>query len=63
MLQLQSRKKWTINGTSRIKPAQETLEKVIPVSKKIGVTRLADITDMDRLRIPNYSAVLPGPEG
>src|ERR671927_1728900 len=62
LLQLQSRKKWTVNGTSRIKPAQETLEIVIPLSKKIGVTRLADITDMDILRIPNYSAVLPGSE-
>src|SRR5919205_3526131 len=62
LLQLQSRKKWTINGTSRIRPARETLEKVIPLSKKIGVTRLADITDMDVLRIPNYSAVLPGTE-
>jgi ribosomal protein S12 methylthiotransferase accessory factor len=61
-VQLQSRKKWTVNGTSRIKPAQETLKKVIPISKKIGVTRLADITDMDILRIPNYSAVLPGTE-
>lgn len=55
-------KKWTPNGTSRIQPAQETLQKVIPLAKKIGVTRLADITDMDVLRIPNYSAVLPGTE-
>ena len=62
MLQLQSRKKWTVNGTSRIRPAQETLVKVTPISKKIGVTRLADITDMDVLQIPNYSAVLPGTE-
>src|ERR671926_1408325 len=62
LLQLQSRKKWTVNGTSRIRPAQETLDKVTPISKKIGVTRLADITDMDVLRIPNYSAVLPGTE-
>jgi ribosomal protein S12 methylthiotransferase accessory factor YcaO len=61
-VQLQSRKKWTLNGTSRIKPAQETLKKVIPLSKKIGVTRLADITDMDILHIPNYSAVVPGTE-
>ena len=61
-MQLQSRKKWTVNGTSRIRPAQETLEKVIPISRRIGVTRLADITDMDVLRIPNYSAVLPGTE-
>jgi ribosomal protein S12 methylthiotransferase accessory factor YcaO len=62
LVQLQSRKKWTVNGTSRIRPAQETLEKVVPISKRIGVTRLADITDMDVLRIPNYSAVVPGTE-
>jgi ribosomal protein S12 methylthiotransferase accessory factor len=61
-MQLQSRKKWTVNGTSRIRPAQETLEKVIPLQGRIGVTRLADITDMDVLRIPNFSAVLPGTE-
>ena len=61
-MQLQNRIKWTVNGTSRIRPAHETLEKVIPISKRIGVTRLADITDMDVLRIPNYSAVVPGTE-
>lgn len=61
-MELKSRKKWTVNGTSRIRPAQETLQKVVPLSRKIGVTRLADITDMDVLRIPNYSAVLPGTE-
>ena len=61
-MKLQSRKKWTVNGTSRIKPAHETLKNVMPVSKKIGVTRLGDITDMDVLRIPNYSAVVPGTE-
>jgi thioglycine synthase len=61
-VQLQSRKKWTVNGTSRIRPAKDTLEKVIPLQSKIGVTRLADITDMDVLRIPNFSAVLPGTE-
>lgn len=61
-LELQSRKKWTDNGTSRVRPAKETLDKVIPLAKKIGVTRLADITHMDVLRVPNYSAVLPGTE-
>jgi thioglycine synthase len=34
----------------------------MPISKRIGVTRLADITHMDKLTIPNYSAVLPGTE-
>src|SRR5215210_1599708 len=61
-IHLQSRQKWTVNGTSRIMPAQETLERVTSVSQKIGVTRLADITNMDILGIPNYSAVLPGTE-
>src|SRR5215212_11455570 len=61
-LDLQSRQKWSVNGTSRIRPAQETMERVTSVSQKIGVTRLADITNMDILGIPNYSAVLPGTE-
>jgi thioglycine synthase len=61
-LLLKSRKKWTMSGTSRIKPAQETFIEVTALAKKIGVTRLADITDMDILRIPNYSAILPGTE-
>lgn len=39
-----------------------TLEKALQVCHRIGVTRLADITGMDRLGIPNYSAVLPGTE-
>jgi ribosomal protein S12 methylthiotransferase accessory factor YcaO len=61
-LLLRSRRKWTANGTSRIKPAKDTLEEVLSIAQKIGVTRLADITDMDILRIPNYSAILPGTE-
>jgi thioglycine synthase len=59
---LNSRKKWTMDGTTRIKPAEETLKKVIPICQKIGLTRIADITHMDILRLPNYSAVLPGTE-
>jgi thioglycine synthase len=61
-LLLQSRDKWTVNGTSRIIPPEQTLKVTIPISKQIGVTRLADITHMDKLTIPNYSAVLPGTE-
>lgn len=58
-IELQSRKKWT-TGISRICPVRETIKRVEPIAKKIGVTRIADITHMDVLRIPNYSAVLPG---
>ena len=49
-------------GTSRIQPVEKTLEKVNPIIHEIGISRIANITDMDRLKIPNYSAVLPGTE-
>jgi len=58
-IELRSRKKWA-TGTSRIYSVKDTLKRVEPIAKKIGVTRLANITDLDVLRIPNYSAVLPG---
>ena len=57
-----SQKKWTMNGTSRVNPVEKTLEDVSEISKKIGLTRIADITYMDKLYIPNYSCVLPGTE-
>ncbi|HEY5737644.1 MAG TPA: YcaO-like family protein, partial [Nitrososphaeraceae archaeon] len=55
-----SQKKWTLNGTSRVIPVEETLHRVSPIIKKIGITRISDITYMDKLYIPNYSCVLPG---
>jgi ribosomal protein S12 methylthiotransferase accessory factor len=48
--------------SSRVISTQETLLKIIPICKKIGVTRICDITYLDRLYISNYSAVLPGTE-
>ena len=33
-----------------------------PITKQIGVTRVGNITHLDRLGIPNYSVVLPGTE-
>lgn len=61
-LNLKSQKKWSKEGTSRIIPPEMTLKKALQICRYIGVTRLADITSMDRLGIPNYSAVLPGTE-
>lgn len=57
-----SQKKWTLNGTSRVIPVENTLCHILEISKKIGLTRIADITYMDKLYIPNYSCVLPGTE-
>src|ERR671919_2931352 len=62
LLDLRSQKKWSNEGTSRTIPASETLPKAFQACQRIGVTRLADITGMDRLGVPNYSAVLPGTE-
>ena len=59
---LRSQKKLEGNVSSRIKSVEETISTVLPVSCNIGITRLADITNMDILRIPNFSAVLPGTE-
>ena len=62
---LKSAKKYSINDvaiSTRVRTAAETLAKIGPVCKSLGVTRVSDITDMDRLQIPNYSAVLPGTE-
>jgi ribosomal protein S12 methylthiotransferase accessory factor len=59
---LKSQKKLKGIVSSRIKSVEETLSTILPVSSNIGVTRLADITDMDILGIPNFSAVLPGTE-
>jgi thioglycine synthase len=59
---LKSQKKLKGIVSSRIKSVEETLSIILPISSNIGVTRLADITDMDILGIPNFSAVLPGTE-
>ena len=62
---LRDTKKFTTNNSNeltRIKSAEDTLAEIIPLCKKIGVTRLSDITYMDKLYIPNYSAILPGTE-
>jgi ribosomal protein S12 methylthiotransferase accessory factor len=61
-IMLRSQKKLKGKVSSRTRSVQETLNTILPVSSNIGITRLADITDMDILGIPNFSAVLPGTE-
>jgi putative methanogenesis marker protein 1 len=39
--------------------AADTCERVLPISARLGVTRVADITGLDRLGIPTYSCVRP----
>ena len=48
-----------VPGTQRTVTAEETFARAQPVAKSLGVTRLADITGLDRIGIPTYSAVVP----
>jgi len=64
-LRLKSRRKHTTfsgGALTRVRSIKDTLTEIIPLCTKIGVTRISDITFMDRLYIPNYSAILPGTE-
>ena len=45
---------------TRVVSVDDTLAKVMAFCKEIGITRISDITFMDRLYIPNYSVTLPG---
>jgi ribosomal protein S12 methylthiotransferase accessory factor len=40
-------------------PVAETLCRALPIARRFGLTRLADITGLDRIGIPVYSAVVP----
>ncbi len=48
-----------IDGTQRVLDEKSTLEKTKPSLDKIGVTRIASITDLDRIGIPVFSAIRP----
>jgi thioglycine synthase len=65
VLHLKGKKKYISNDgniSTRVKSVEDTLAQIIPVCNRIGLTRISDITCMDRLYIPNYSAILPGTE-
>ena len=46
-------------GLNRSLTPEETLVRVAPRMKSIGITRVSDITGLDRLGIPVWSAVVP----
>jgi ribosomal protein S12 methylthiotransferase accessory factor len=53
-----ARKRW-IDGTHRAAPLGETLARARRVARRVGVTRLADVTGLDTLGIPVVSAIRP----
>jgi len=48
-----------IEGTQRVLDEGATLENTQPHLKRIGVTRIASITELDRIGIPVFSAIRP----
>jgi len=61
-LQLRSKKKYTTTHgdlVTRIKSSRDTITEVTSICKQNFVTRISDITFMDKLYIPNYSVVVP----
>lgn len=47
------------NGTHRARAPRETLRLIRPLCATAGITRLADITGLDRIGIPTFSAIRP----
>jgi ribosomal protein S12 methylthiotransferase accessory factor len=48
-----------VDGIDRVVSAAETISRVTRIAGTLGVTRLADITGLDRIGIPVYSSVVP----
>src|ERR1700756_2828484 len=46
-------------GTQRTVAPEETFYRVFAEACSLGVTRLGDITGMDRLGMPTYCAIVP----
>lgn len=54
-----SAQKKFFEGTHRIKSPEETWEKISPLTREVGVTRLADITGLDCIGVPVTLAIRP----
>jgi ribosomal protein S12 methylthiotransferase accessory factor YcaO len=51
--------KYAAHGVVRTIPPSETIRRVTPLMARIGVTRVAEVTGLDRVGIPNFTAVRP----
>lgn len=60
---LQSAPKYASYGVVRCVPPKETIRRVLPLCHAIGVTRVADVTGLDRVGIPNFTTVRPREAG
>lgn len=58
-MKLNSCKKHYSDGTHRAIPPEETLKWIEPKKRDAGITRVADITSLDRVGIPVFSSIRP----
>ncbi len=61
-MQLHSCKKTYNHETQRASPLNETLTRIEPKVPAAGITRVADITNLDRIGIPVFSCIRPTAE-
>jgi ribosomal protein S12 methylthiotransferase accessory factor len=61
-MQIRSCKKTYNNETQRAVPLSETLARIEPKVPAAGITRVADITSLDRIGIPVFSCIRPTAE-
>ena len=45
----------------RTEDPEETLARIEPLTRKAGISRIADITGLDRVGIPVFSSIRPPP--
>src|SRR5215217_3573792 len=55
--------KYASHGVVRTLPPRETIRRVTPLMPIVGVTRVAEVTGLDRVGIPNFSTVRPRERG
>ena len=61
-MQIASCKKQYLYETQRAVPLQQTLARIEPKVPAAGITRVADITNLDRIGIPVFSCIRPTAE-
>src|SRR4051812_11124125 len=56
-------RKYSLEGVERVVTPEQTIARVLPLLAAIGVTRVADVTGLDRVGIPNFTTVRPREAG
>ena len=53
------KQKLLVDGLHRICTAQQTLDRILPIKHEFGITRLANVTGLDRIGLPVALAIRP----